>query len=105
MVKRIPDAFIFMKVGNHARESFEDIIERKSRELRDTGSIFWGYGGGTLHPTQHVQPFARMHIKQHGSIYLVMESIDSGADQEYAQATEVSVDGMSWEPIPEGPWQ
>ncbi len=50
---------IFMKVGLHAQESIEEIIARKQKEYDDTGSIFWGYGGGTCHPLTMVQPLAK----------------------------------------------
>ena len=50
------DTIVFMKVGRHAGETFEEILERKQREYERAGRIFWGYGGGTMHPTQKVQP-------------------------------------------------
>jgi hypothetical protein len=37
-----PEAFIFMKVGNHASENFNAILERKNRERERAGRIFWG---------------------------------------------------------------
>ena len=51
------DGILFMKVGVHARESLEDIIERKDKEIRDAGYALWGYGGSTCHPSTMVQPF------------------------------------------------
>ena len=50
---------LYMKVGTHAQESLEDIVERKSREIREAGYGMWGYGGNTCHPSTMVQPFAR----------------------------------------------
>ena len=38
----LPTAFIFMKVGNHAGETFESILERKRREFDRAGKIFLG---------------------------------------------------------------
>ena len=38
------DGILFMKVGVHARESLEDIIERKDKEIRDAGYALRGYG-------------------------------------------------------------
>ena len=40
---------IYMKVGVHARETLEEIIARKTQEIRDEGFAMWGYGGG-CHP-------------------------------------------------------
>jgi len=97
-----PSAFIFMKVGNHAGETFEQILQRKRRELAEAGRMFWGYGGFTCHPIHHVQPFCRMHLHKVDGIYLYMESIDSRAMPEVAQATEFSEDGIEWHPIPRG---
>ncbi len=102
MESQLPEAFIFMRVGNHAGESFEYIIERKYRELSDAGRMFWGYGGTTLHPFKHVQPFARLWVQRGGSIRMVMEPIDSKADPDILPATEFSADGIQWEAIPSG---
>lgn len=102
MNRQRPEAFIFMKVGNHAGETFEQILERKRRELSEAGRIFWGYGGFTCHPIHHVQPFCRIHLSKVNGIYLFMESIDSRAKPELAQATEFSEDGIGWQPLPEG---
>ena len=102
MNDQIPNAFIFMRVGNHAGESFEDILKRKQRELDDAGMIFWGYGGNTLHPTKHVQPFVDLYLREEGSIQILMQSIDSKAGPAILPATEYSVDGDNWEPLPSG---
>jgi hypothetical protein len=96
------DAFVFMKVGNHAGETFEQILERKNRELQQAGCIFWGYGGSACHPITQVQPFTRLHVKKYGSVYLLMEPVDSRADPEILPAKEYSEDGVRWRPIPDG---
>jgi len=97
-----PSAFVFMRVGNHAGETFEQILERKMQEFRRTGRIFWGYGGATCHPLTRVQPFARFHVKNNVQVYLVMELIDSRANPEILPARQYSEDGVTWLPIPEG---
>ena len=102
MTNQLPQAFIFMRVGNHAGESFEEILERKQRELNDAGMIFWGYGGNTLHPTKHVQPFVNLWLRAEGSIQILMQSIDSKADPDILPAREFSVDGTTWDPLPSG---
>lgn len=99
---RQTDAFIFMKVGDHAGESFDDILKRKNEEFRNAGKVFWGYGGSACHPLNQVQPFARTHLRRQGSIYLVMEPIHSNADPDIIPAREFSADGVNWEPIPDG---
>ena len=98
----MPEAFIFMRVGNHAGETFESILERKQREFEKAGKIFWGYGGTTLHPIKHVQPFARMWVPKEGTIRIVMQAIESKADPDVLPANEYSVDGVDWEPVPTG---
>ena len=102
MKKHLPQAFIFMKVGNHAGETFETILERKRLELTEAGRMFWGYGGTTLHPIRHVQPFARLWVQNAGSIQMIMEPIDSRADPDVLAANEYSTDGIEWEPLPSG---
>ena len=96
------DAFVFMKVGQHAGEDFGSIIKRKRQEIERTGMSFWGYGGPTCHPTKQVQPFAKRIVEQKGSIYLCMEQINSFANPKVVPATMFSVDGVNYEPIPEG---
>jgi len=95
-------AIVFMKVGRHAGEDFEHILVRKRAEYERTGKIFWGYGGGTMHPIQRVQPFARMKIEQRVGLTLVMQPIDSRHPDTEAFAKEYSRDGIHWEPVPEG---
>lgn len=97
-----PQAFIFMRVGSHAGESFDTILERKRQELDKAGMIFWGYGGTTLHPIRHVQPFAKSWIQEKGSIQILMQPIDSRADPDVLPAKEFSIDGIEWEPLPQG---
>jgi hypothetical protein len=99
---QVPDKFIFMKVGDHAAEPWEKILERKRREFQRTGHIFWGYGGSACHPISQVQPFARIAVQEHGKVVLVMEQIDSRAEPDLLPATEFSRDGIKWEPIPDG---
>jgi hypothetical protein len=101
-MRDLPDRFLFMKVGNHAGETWEQILARKQKEFEKAGVIFWGYGGNSCHPISQVQPFARLAVKEQGSILLVMEPIDSHADPDIVPATEFSRDGVLWERIPEG---
>jgi broad specificity phosphatase PhoE len=71
------DNFIFMKVGRHAGEDFDEIIARKREEFERVGATWWGYGGSTLHPTKRVRPFARHVIEHGGGLVVVMQSIVS----------------------------
>jgi hypothetical protein len=98
----LPEAFLYMKVGNHAGERFEAILERKSKEREQAGRTFWGYGGTACHPLMQVQPFARLYVKTQGRIYLLMEPVDSRADPDIEPAKEFSADGAAWHPIPKG---
>jgi hypothetical protein len=93
---------LFMKVGLHSGETFEDILERKQREYERAGMIFWGYGGGTCHPTRHVQPFARLRIEEGDEVYIVMEEIDSRHPPTEIVASQYSEDGIHWKQIPDG---
>jgi len=68
---------LYMKVGTHARESLEDIIARKTKEIEDAGLAFWGYGGNTCHPQTMVQPFAKKYERQGEVIYLCMQPMES----------------------------
>lgn len=105
MPKIIPadrDALVFMKVGRHAGETLEEIVERKMKEKRDAGQIFWGYGGGTMHPLSKVQPFARSRVKDGGRVVFVMEPMTSNHPDSEIFASQFSTDGERWEDVPEG---
>jgi hypothetical protein len=92
---------LFMKVGTHARETLADIIARKAKEIKEAGYAMWGYGGNTCHPTSMVQPFAAAWETRDSPIYLCMQDMNSRHDAEQLRASEYSVDGVSWETIPE----
>jgi hypothetical protein len=91
---------LYMKVGTHARETLEDIIERKTREIEEAGYGLWGYGGSTCHPQTVVQPFARDYAQRGETIYLCMEPMESNHFAEPVRADEYSVNGLKWEEIP-----
>jgi len=101
-VTALPNAFVFMKVGNHANETWDAILSRKHLEFESDGRIYWGYGGNTCHPTKHVQPFAEKAVQHSGRILLVMEPIDSRAAPIIEPATQYSVDGQEWHDLPKG---
>jgi len=91
---------LFMKVGIHAQEPLEQIVERKAKEIHDTGYALWGYGGNTCHPTTMVQPFAREFARRGQPIHLCMEEMNSKHFAEQQCAAECSPDGVTWETIP-----
>ena len=93
---------IFMKVGLHAQESIEEIIARKQKEYEDTGSIFWGYGGGTCHPLTMVQPFAKEVEERGEEVLIIMQKMESKHKAPPEIAKEYSDDGVNWKPIPKG---
>ena len=91
---------IFMKVGTHAQETLEDIIERKKKEIRDAGFALWGYGGNTCHPNSMVQPFAKSYEKKGSEIFLCMQEMDSRHFATPVRADQSSPDGINWKDIP-----
>lgn len=91
---------LFMKVGTHAREELDDIIDRKRKEIEDTGYALWGYGGNTCHPLTMVQPFARDFVEQGGVIYLCMHPMTSKHFAMPERARELSQDGVKWQAVP-----
>lgn len=97
-----PEAFVFMKVGQHAGEDFDSILKRKRREIEVAGFCLWGYGGTACHPLQQVQPFVKTRLSRGGRVSVLMQSINSNADPEVLPATQYSADGMNWLDIPEG---
>ena len=94
------DGFLYMKVGTHAQETLQDIIERKRREIEEAGYALWGYGGNTCHPISMVQPFARDYVRRSGRIYLCMQPMVSMHFAEPIRASRFSIDGVDWQEIP-----
>ncbi len=93
---------VYMKVGTHANEPFEEIFERKRKEIEDAGFALWGYGGNTCHPLTMVQPFARSIAEGGGLIRLVMQPMDSRHFTVSARAQEYSTDSLNWNAVPHG---
>lgn len=91
---------LFMKVGTHARETLEDIIARKTKEIEDAGYALWGYGGNTCHPQRMVQPFARTFEQRGETIYLCMHEMQSKHFAEQVRADQCSEDAETWKDIP-----
>lgn len=91
---------LFMKIGTHAQESLEAIIERKAKEIEDAGYAMWGYGGNTCHPQSMVQPFAEEFVATGQPIILCMQEMNSRHFAEPLRAKEFSVDSINWQPIP-----
>lgn len=96
------DAVLYMKIGTHAQETLTEIIERKRKEIEDTGLAMWGYGGNTCHPMTMVQPFARSRIAAGGRIILAMEPMNSKHFAEQIRAEYSSPNGIDWTEIPQG---
>lgn len=91
---------LFMKVGTHASESLEAIIERKQAEIDEAGYALWGYGGNTCHPLTMVQPFARDFEIRGEAIHLCMKPMTSNHFAAPERAVESSSNGVDWNVIP-----
>jgi hypothetical protein len=85
---------LYMKVGTHANEPLDEIIERKQAEIDAAGFALWGYGGNTCHPTTMVQPFARDFELRGETIHLVMHPMVSNHFAVTTRAEEMSTDGQ-----------
>lgn len=95
------DPVLYMKVGMHAKESLEDILERKQAEIDRVGFAMWGYGGPTC-PPGRVRPYADECASAGRVIRLVMEPVNSRHAREPVRASHYSVDNDHWDPIPSG---
>ncbi|NDV63358.1 hypothetical protein G0Q06_12910 [Puniceicoccales bacterium CK1056] len=94
---------LFMKVGEHASEPLDKIIERKQREYQTAGMTFWGYGGSACHPIRQVQAFAKRMEEIQEELYLFMNPVNSRHVRKNAPpATHYSVNGFDWLPVPDG---
>lgn len=93
-------AAIFMKIGSHAQESLESIVERKQKEEQDCGVFYWGYGGTICHPINQVLPFVREISKSSSRIPLLMNFTPSPFEGNSSKSTEYSVDNKTWQMLP-----
>lgn len=94
-----------MRVGTHAGEKLEDIISRKSKEIKEVGHAFWGYGGLNCHPRSVVQPYAEEIAASGGVVRLCMEVVPPSEETYWAEsehAREWSIDGVNFRPVPQG---
>lgn len=103
MIETLPagTGIFFMRVGTHAAETLDQIVERKKREIEQLGYTFWGYGGSTCHPLTMVQPFAKSRVAAGAPLRLCMEEMVS--EQYFGEqlsAAEFSEDGREWSPVP-----
>ena len=111
MDNSVPQAFIFMKIGDYGGECLEDILERKQREreLDEKKRMFWGYSGTLVYPSTQAQPFSKKWVKKQGSIRLLMAQTDSNPRRKARRTIEYknySVDKKAnekdWKPLPPG---
>lgn len=95
------DSVLYMKVGMHAQESLDDILDRKQAEIDRHGFAMWGYGGPTC-PPGRVGPYAAQCAGSGRIIRLVMEPVKSRHDRAPARASHFSTDNKSWHLVPAG---
>ncbi|RYG86367.1 MAG: hypothetical protein EON59_10160 [Alphaproteobacteria bacterium] len=96
---------VFMRVGSHAGETLDEIIERKRAEVAQVGHAFWGYGGLNCHPRTVVQPYAEDVARQGGVVRLCLEEVPPSRETYWAEdepAREWSIDGINFKPLPPG---
>ena len=93
---------LFMKIGVHAKEPLDKIIDRKMREIEDEGFALWGYGGSTCHPKTMVQPFVQQQLEIGNKIYLCMQEMVSNHFADPIRADKYSINGAEWLDVPKG---
>lgn len=93
---------LFMKIGYHAGETLEDIIDRKRKEETLTGQFFWGYGGTICHPTNQVLRFLSLAQSEHDVPVVAMIPTLSRYLGSGFNSKEYSLDQKTWLPLPDG---
>lgn len=96
------DAIVFMKYGYHATEHKDKIIKRKKLEFKETGVMFWGYGGHACHPEKQVQQFVRDMHSIGKKVFLAMAFTKSKSDTDGKSSSQYSVDREKWTDVPQG---
>ena len=102
MDNSVPEAFIFMKVGDYGSECLEGILFHKNCELEGAENmIFWGYGGTVLHPKNQVQPFVKQWIEKQKHVEVLMSRTNSSFTSDSLEyRKEYSENQENWETIP-----
>lgn len=102
------NCFVFMKIGDHANENLSSVLERKLKEVEEEGVLLWGYGGSVCHPIKQVRPFVLDALsKGEEAVYAFMgrtkvhACLDTKFDSRQPVSDEFSIDGVTWEKIPE----
>jgi len=91
-----------MKVGYHGDETLDEIIQRKTREEKACGILFWGYGGVICHPLNQVSPFVRSAEEQGSGVKLILSVTPSKFHKKTQYAKYYSADQKTWQPMPKG---
>jgi len=97
---RSPSRILMMKVGVHAGEAWEAIVNRKMAEERAVGVTWWGYsyGGSACHPRTQVQPFASADASPVTVVFVRTPHDFLGTP---TVAREYSLNGSTWQPVPD----
>lgn len=92
---------VFMKVGSHGNEDFQEIIERKIKEQETAGFMLWGYSGILL-KAKPVADFLKSRWGLGERLLLLMVETSSPFKNSPVESTAFSIDGHTWYHLPEG---
>jgi hypothetical protein len=102
--KRIKaNVFVFMKVGSHGDESFDEILERKSREQSSAKFMLWGYSGMLLNPI-HLSRYLKTVWDDGYHPLLLMQETKSPFKNNPVRSTHFSINKIDWLPLPSNVW-
>ena len=93
---------VFMKYGNHANETYVDILQSKRDEVKSFQRTFWGFSGNICHPAKQLQPFIQSNKRDKEKTFLVLSRINTSWNSSTQRASFYSYDCEGWLPIPTG---
>ena len=95
------NTFVFMKVGSHGDESYQQILARKNSEEQRYGFMLWGYSGTLLNPKSLVHGL-ESNYREGEKPLLLMSETKSPFRNNPVESLHVSTDKILWHPLPKG---
>jgi hypothetical protein len=99
------DFAVISVMGPHAGESTKQIFTRKKRDIEKVGKTFWLVRSPAVKPcmVQEMCSAARKRSQRVSCLFISPSSEGGAKDTDGASpATEYSVDGSTWLPLPKG---
>jgi len=93
------ETLVFMKVGSHGDEKFQEIIRRKKREEHLSGFMLWGYAGNLLDAFD-LSLYLKTNWQRGKRIFIAMSETKSPFRNYPIRSKSFSIDKHIWYQLP-----